>query len=233
MLASKWPFGYFASPRAQCKRLLSGLPLSANIVCTHRERDPLRETNKSVDDALVADACTTLHAGGVIAYPTEAVWGLGCDPFNQAAFVRLLNLKQREADKGVILVAAGVEQLGRLLDALTTQQRERLAKTPDQPTTWLVPVNSQKTVVPEWITGKHNSVAIRISTHPIVSALCSTFGNMIVSTSANLAGQTPAASESDLRAVFGDNIDVYVAGELGGYTRPSQIIDLETMQVLR
>lgn len=176
-------------------------------------------------------ACATLKRGGIIAYPTEAIWGLGCDPFNEAAVERLLTVKQRSVEKGLLLVGSHIEQFKPLLDDLQEVELARLHSSWPGPTTWIIP--DPLAVYPKWIRGTHNSVAIRVSAHPLVSALCTQFGNPIVSTSANLAGQAEIRSRLILEQQFADNIDGIVAGELGDEREPSQIRDLMTGDVVR
>ena len=139
------------------------------------------------------EAATTLHRGGVIAYPTEAVWGLGCDPSNEAAVARLLALKQRPVDKGLILVAGTLEQFHGLLDwdALPTDRSEAVFASWPGPHTWIVPTSGR---VPHWITGAHDGVAVRVSAHPQVVALCDAFGGPLVSTSAVFRPSRPASA---------------------------------------
>src|SRR5690606_18310794 len=141
------------------------------------------------------EAATALRSGGVIAYPTEAVWGLGCDPRNEAAVLRLLALKQREVDKGLILVGASEAQLTPYIDmlALDAAQRAAVLASWPGPHTWIVPASTQ---APAWITGTHTGIAVRVSAHPTVIALCDAFGGALVSTSANRAGE-PAPSRRD------------------------------------
>jgi len=188
------------------------------------------DSENSVQDRQLPEAVDALRSGGVIAYPTEAVWGLGCDPLNREAFNRLLNLKRRPLEKGVILVASCEEQLGLLLEGLNARQLQLLRTEQERPTTWLIPSNGH---MPDWITGQHTTVAVRISRHAIVYSLCEAFGGMIVSTSANTAGCSPATSEQAARNIFHNQVDVYVAGKLGGQEVPSRIIDLQTGTVLR
>mgnify|MGYP000244665103 CR=1 FL=1 len=177
-----------------------------------------------------ADALKALLGGGVIAYPTEAVWGLGCDPDNAAAVQHLLAIKKRPADKGLILVASQAEQLGCLLDALDTSAIARLQAPTDVPTTWLLPHGD---AVSPWITGRHATVAVRISSHPVIGGLCNAFGGMLVSTSANPASRAPARSQLRARRYFSGAVDCYVPGPLGSAHRPSQIRDLITGHLLR
>jgi len=178
----------------------------------------------------IAHASATLHRGGVIAYPTEAVWGLGCDPDNDEALARLLRLKQRDPAKGVILVAASIAQFAPWLEGLPLELHAPLVASWPGPHTWLVPDNGRSHGL---VRGGHDRVALRVSAHPLVVALCEAFGGPIVSTSANIASEPPAMSAEEVRGVFGDGLDAIVEGELGGLARPSTIRDLVTGQLMR
>lgn len=168
----------------------------------------------------------TLLAGGVIAYPTEAVWGLGCDPWDQKAVQRILELKQRPMAKGMILVASSIEQVGFLLEPLPDALRQKAIQYWPGPVTCLLPdVNQQ---IPEWVRGKHRSIAVRVSDHPVVRALCESTGMPLVSTSCNPAGRRPARNIWQVHRYFGQQLDHIVPGTLGGYRKPSQIIDIVT-----
>ncbi|MEX1033971.1 MAG: Sua5/YciO/YrdC/YwlC family protein [Cellvibrionaceae bacterium] len=168
--------------------------------------------------------------GEVIAYPTEAVWGLGCDPHSQAAVNKLLELKNRSVDKGLILVAASIEQLAPYLNDLSTKQRQTLENSWPGPVTWLVPDNGR---APPWIRGDHPAVALRVSAHPIVVALCHACRGPIVSTSANVAGQPEARDASAVERQFGDRLAALAPGEVGSAAKPTEIRDLLTGVVLR
>ncbi|MDA1370884.1 MAG: Sua5/YciO/YrdC/YwlC family protein [Proteobacteria bacterium] len=176
-------------------------------------------------------ACGHLLQGHVIAYPTEAVWGLGCDPDDRKAVVRLLAIKQRPIEKGLILVAGSLDQLGELLNPLKKSELDQLHATWPGPVTWLIP--DTKRLIPSWIKGCHESVAIRVSAHPVVQALCLQFGKLLVSTSANEAGAPPVKSLADLKQRFADKIDYIIEGELGTSPAPTEIRDLQTGQVFR
>ena len=179
-----------------------------------------------------ADAAQALHRGGVIAYPTEAVWGLGCDPFAEAAVMRLLAIKQRPVDKGVILVAGALEQFEGLLDwsLLPTDRSEAVFATWPGPHTWIVPATGR---VPHWITGTHEGVAVRLSAHPTVVAVCAAFGGPIVSTSANIGGEPPAFTRAALDASLLAQLDGITDGETGGLAAPTPIRDARTGAQLR
>lgn len=177
-------------------------------------------------------AAQLLHDGGVIAYPTEAVWGLGCDPCNQSAVLRLLALKQREVEKGLILIAADETQLAPYLDmtALTAAQRAVVRASWPGPYTWIVPASTN---APAWITGAHTGIAVRVSAHPTVIALCNAFGGALVSTSANRAGEPAPASRDELDDLIIAGVQAVTAGETSGLQRPTAIRDARSGDTLR
>lgn len=182
----------------------------------------------------LAQAVHTLQQGNVLAYPTEAVWGLGCDPYNAQAFDKILTLKNRPIEKGVILVAATMQQAEPFLTTLTESQKDHISQTwhssseQQQATTWLVPLSP---AVPPWISGQHHQVAIRITHHPLVQQLCQAFGGAIVSTSANPASYPPALHAEQIMAYFGDM--AILSGQLGSCQVPSKIVDIVTGAVIR
>ncbi len=175
-------------------------------------------------------AANALHTGGIIAYPTEAVWGVGCDPFDRDAVLQLLQMKQRDWRKGVILVAADMAQLQPYLHGLEDRYLQTLRASWPGPNTWLVPDNG---TAPDWITGGRDTLALRVSAHPVVVALCRQFGAPIVSTSANPAGKSPARSLLDVRRYFGNRLDVVVPGALGGLQNPTQIRNVTSGEICR
>ncbi|WP_158774764.1 L-threonylcarbamoyladenylate synthase [Cobetia sp. L2A1] len=180
----------------------------------------------------VADAADCVRRGAIVAYPTEAVWGLGCDPDNGEALARLIQLKSRDAAKGLILIAGDIAQLEPWLVGISTTQREQLVASWPGPFTWLVPDNGRAHPL---LRGEHVSLAVRVSDHPLVQALCAAFDGPLVSTSANRAGEAPAMSIDEIRGTFGTSLvdDVILDGPLGGYVRPSTIRDLATGMILR
>ena len=182
--------------------------------------------------ANIADAVAALHRGGVVAYPTEAVWGLGCDPRDEAATLRLLALKQREVGKGLILIAADEAQLAPFvdMDALDAGQCDAVRASWPGPNTWIVPASAD---APAWITGDHDGIAVRVSAHPVVVALCEGFGGALVSTSANIATlpSPRTRAELDLRIVAG--VDSVAPGETGGLLQATPIRDARDGRNLR
>ncbi len=167
---------------------------------------------------------------GVIAYPTEAVYGFGCSPESEIGLSRILSIKQRDWRKGMILVASHIDQVIPYISAAGLDFVDCLLETRDYPVTWLLPVEPQ---VSPLLRGTHPKIAIRISSHPTVKALCETANSAIVSTSANRAGQPPLVSAHQVRCQFQDDLDQVVAGNVGGFSKPSAIIDAETQTMIR
>ena len=220
----------------------------------------------------VVEAARWLQQGQLLAYPTESVWGIGCDPFNQQAVQQLLAIKQRPLEKGMIVVTDSASRLTALLDYLSDEQRQLVLDSwrndsnsdadTKQAHTWLLPLAPNLPVaIPAWITGTHNSVAVRVIDHPFVQQLCqqvvsahNPYG-FVVSTSCNPSGQPPALSLADAQSYFLNNNNVanisphlytndsaningneqvgYLKGETLGYLLPSQISDALTGQVIR
>ena len=177
-------------------------------------------------------AVVALQGGGVIAYPTEAVWGLGCNPFDEAAVMRLLALKQREVGKGLILIAGALDAFEHLLDwdALPTDRREAVFATWPGPHTWIVPASGR---VPHWITGMHDGVAVRVSAHPLVASLCDAFAGPLVSTSANRAGDPPPRQRGGIEPSLLGALDGWIEGDTGTLSAPTEIRDARSGAVLR
>ena len=174
----------------------------------------------------LAQAANVLHQGGIVAYPTESCFGLGCDPANESTVLRLLGLKQRDVEKGLILIAGTVEQLS---PYVATLPRKALVTWPG-PYTWLLEPTPS---APAWITGNHARIAVRVTAHPPAAALCRQDGIAIVSTSANHAGQSPAKSHDEVSRCFGNEIDYVLPGEIGKLERPTPITDGVTGKIIR
>ena len=178
----------------------------------------------------VEQAAASLRHGAIIAYPTEAVYGLGCDPMNEAAVRRVLKLKKRPARLGLILIADEFMRFSRFVRPVGPEAMERAMSAWPGPVTWLFP---RAEGVPDWLAGSHPTVAVRITAHPVCRALCAAFGGAIVSTSANSSREAPARTAAEVEAYFGPALDGIVEGELGKGSRPSEIRDLESGRILR
>lgn len=187
--------------------------------------------SRNENRAALSDVLQALQQEEVIAYPTEAVFGLGCDPDSEKAVNALLALKQRPWQKGLILIAANYEQLKPYVDdaALTDSQRETIFSVWPGPVTWVIPTRPE---TPRWLTGSFDSLAVRVSDHPLVQQLCSQYGKPLVSTSANLSGQEPCLTTEEVRIQFGSSLPV-LAGLVGGRLNPSEIRDALTGKQFR
>ena len=177
---------------------------------------------------ILKQAASVCHQGGVFAYPTESVYGLGCDPLDHQAVQYLLTLKNRPVEKGLILIAAQLQQLMPFVD-ISQQQLDLIVQT-SQATTWLV---KKSALTPSWISGQHDKLAIRLSRHPIARDLCNSIGHAIVSTSANPAGKPPAKTQLMVRHYFGDDIDFIVPGDVGSLGKPTEIRDMDSGDIIR
>lgn len=175
-------------------------------------------------------AARALRAGGIVAYPTEAVFGLGCDPQNGAAVERLLALKGRAASKGLILIAAHLDQLEPFIPPLAGPWREAILASWPGPATWVLPARPG---TPAWLGGGRPTLAVRVSAHPLAAALCQTWGSALVSTSANLSGRPPARTALQVRRRLGRAVDLILAGACGPARRPTPIRDGRTGALLR
>jgi len=178
----------------------------------------------------ISHAVHQLHLQGVIAYPTEAVWGLGCDPYSYSAVAKILNLKNRPERKGLILIACNWQQFAPFTEGLTSSQLARLQQSNNKPTTWLIPHNG---AAPKWIVGDHDTLAVRVSSHPLAASLCQLFGGPIVSTSANPQGLSEATEALKVRRYFGRAVDGITPGTVGKASAPSEIRHLLTDRVIR
>ena len=179
----------------------------------------------------IRQAARVIEAGGIVSYPTEAVYGFGCDPANSGAVQEILRLKRRPAAAGLILIAAELHQLEGWIAPSSTELHQLIdSGLAANGVTWAVRAGP---LTPEWITGGRPTVAVRITRHPIAAALCREAGMPIVSTSANHRGAQPARSARAVRWAFGTDIDFILPGQTGRRQNPSEIRDAHTGTVLR
>lgn len=177
-------------------------------------------------------AAAHVHEGGVLAYPTEAVYGLGCDPHDRAAFDALFALKERPPTQGVLLIAADFAQVEPYidLDAVPEAVMAQVHATWPGPNTWVFPRSAR---VPDWVAGAHAGIALRVTAHPPAARLCRAFGAPLVSTSANPHGQPPARDVATLSRYFDDRLAAALDAPLGGQDRPTVIRDALTGAIIR
>jgi len=176
---------------------------------------------------IIARAADVLLGGGVIAYPTEGVFGLGCMPDNAEALRRLLTIKQRDPAKGLILIASDEKQLQGWIDpdcdAIPRAE-------PSSPVTWIAPSGPLASPL---VRGANDGLAVRLTSNPTAAAICDAVSSPIVSTSANIAGKPAAQNQFVLRRNFAACVDYIVPGDCGPSTGPSEIRDLVTGKILR
>lgn len=176
------------------------------------------------------DAASVLRDGGVIAYPTEAVFGLGCDPRNQDALERIIRIKGREAHKGFILIGGDLQHVIPYLAPITAQWRQQIDTLWPGPVTLVIPC---ATDTPELLSGGRDTLAVRVSDHPEVRQLCDDFDGAIVSTSANRSGQEPCRDSAAVIRTFGEELDAIIDAPVGTLDKPTRIIDVRSGKRLR
>lgn len=182
------------------------------------------------DSEGIAKAAALLRGGGVLAYPTEGVYGLGCDPDDRAAFERIFAIKRRPPEQGVLLIAADFEQLGDWIGDAPAAALERARAAWPGPHTFIFPRSPR---VPAWVAGTHAGIALRVTAHAPSAALCRAFGGPIVSTSANRHGEPPAMDAAAIVAAFGSEVDGVLDAPLGGLARPTSITDAVSGAIIR
>jgi L-threonylcarbamoyladenylate synthase len=178
----------------------------------------------------INNAARIINSGGVVAYPTESVYGLGCNPASTAAVQRLLDLKARDPLKGLILIAANQQQLSSWLAPLTRQWQQRLDKDWPGAVTFVVPAADGTSPL---ITGGRDTIAVRVSANPLVQALCTAGGHALISTCANVSGEPVLTSINALNKRFGQTLDGIVEGALGGLDKATAIYDVRSGKQLR
>ncbi len=171
-----------------------------------------------------------MHRGGILAYPTEAVFGLGCDPLNEQSVLRLIALKQRSIHKGLILIGADMQHIRPFMQPVDNSVMQRLQDSWPGPATWLLPAAKW---VPYWLTGQHDNIALRLTAHPVAAAVCRAFGGAIISTSANLNKRPPARTPLQARIRCANQPDMILSASTGQLDSPTPIRDALTGQSIR
>ena len=171
-----------------------------------------------------------IREGGVVAYPTESCFGLGCNPRHYTGVKKILMLKRRSASKGLILIGADYSQFSPYVKNLPDELITKMASSWPSSTTWLVPAASW---VPSWLKGNSDKIALRIPAHRLARQLCRYCGHALVSTSANRSGQRSARHAIHVRRIFSNTVDFIVDAKCGTADRPSTIIDLLSGKIMR
>lgn len=187
-------------------------------------------SESTIDPGQLSQAVDVLRRGGVIAYPTEGVYGLGCDPLNEQACMRLAAIKRRPLQQGVLLIGSDFEQLRPWLGQTSESALQRAMATWPGPHTW---VFARAADAPPWVAGQQAGIGVRVTAHPLASALCAAFGGALVSTSANAHGQPPARDADAVREQLGDAVDFILEGAIGPLAGPTPITDAASGKRLR
>lgn len=178
----------------------------------------------------IEEAAGIVRQGGIIAYPTEAVFGLGCDPENEAVVTRLRRLKERPQHQGFILIAYDFEQLAGYCAQIPDDRMQTIQAGWPGPYTWVFPKSAS---CPTWLSGGQHTVAVRVTAHPIAAGLCRSVGKALVSTSANRHNAEPARTPEQIETVLAQGLKGVVAGTTGGDRKPTVIRDAVTGAVIR
>jgi len=190
----------------------------------------VRESNQDNYQPRFEKALRLLARGGVIAYPTEGVYGIGCVPGNRQAISRLLTIKRRSPSKGLILIASTLGQLESLIELPDDERLGQIKLSWPGPVTWILPAQRG---VPSWLLGPSKTLAVRVTDHPIAARLCSRLGSPLISTSANRAGRPPPTSALRVRRTLGKDLDDILVGPLGSLKHPTTIRDARSGRTLR
>lgn len=186
-------------------------------------------SNESGRETLISDDVAAIAAvvrrGGVIAYPTEAVFGLGCRPADAAAFERILEVKNRDIGKGVIVITDDLSRVAHWLEPVPEAMQAMAEASWPGPHTWLWPARS---ACPAWLRGSHTRLAVRVTAQPVVRALCAAAGSALVSTSANRSGEPPCRDTACVRQAFEGRVDGILDLPCSGADAPSSIRDMVT-----
>lgn len=191
------------------------------------------QSDKVLQAENILKAVSILNRGGVIAYPTEAVYGLGCDPKNLSAVKKILELKQRKKEKGLILIASSFDQLKPYLQPIEKNLEEKLLASwnnPEHAITWLIPAKKE---ISPYIKGEFDTIAVRVSHHPIVKEICNQFKGAIISTSANVSNQEAVRKVEEVKQIFKNKIDFIFEGKTNMNAQPSEIRDALTDKKFR
>lgn len=186
--------------------------------------------NPDVNQFRLRYAADALHNAGVVCHPTEAVWGLAALPDDPSAVAKILRIKNRPWQKGLVVVTDRVDRIEQLLDGLPGSCREAVLTSWPGPATWVLP---DRGLFPSWVRGTHQSVAVRVSDHPLTVQLCAAADSCLVSTSANPAGREPARDQVQAQRYFGAKVDYYLPGRTGALAQPTQIRDALSGEILR
>lgn len=172
----------------------------------------------------ITNAVTALNKGGVILYPTDTVWGIGCDATDPAAVRRVFEIKRRADSKALITLVADVADVGRYSAASPLTAASIISET-CRPTTVVYP--GGRGLAPELLAAD-GSVGMRVTSETVSASICRVLGRPLVSTSANVSGEPPAAVFSEISREIIEAVDYVVAARRDDDTRslPSRVVKI-------
>ena len=168
-------------------------------------------------------AAEVIAGGGVIAFRTDTIYGLGVDPFNEAAVARLKELKGREDNKPILLLISDAEQVERLIASCSDEFKIAAREFWPGPLTIVARAVSE---LPEEITAGTGTVGVRLPADESVRELVRECGGVLTATSANPAGREPARSAHEVAGYFSSGLDLIVDGGEVTATQPSTVLDV-------
>jgi len=169
-----------------------------------------------------------IRRGGVIAYPTESCFGLGCDPKNKKAINKIIKLKKRSLNKNFILIGSSLKHFDYFTNSFNDVTKENLFSKWPGPHTWIIKANNR---CPNWL--KSNSkIALRIPSFSNCQALINSIDMAITSSSLNLSGKIPLKNYRDVCRFLPDQVKL-IKGRIGKNRNPSVIQDFKTKNIIR
>ena len=169
-----------------------------------------------------------LKSGGVIVYPTESSFGIGCDPSNFMAVKKIMVIKKRTANKNFILISASIKNTKKYIQKLTEKELKKANKKWPGPHTWILRSHDN---CPKWLK-KNDKVALRLPSFKPCLDLCASLGIAIISTSANISGKKTLKQYRDVCRLFYNKSKI-IKGRIGNRRKPSTIQDLQTGKIIR
>ncbi|MBT4482344.1 MAG: threonylcarbamoyl-AMP synthase [Candidatus Latescibacteria bacterium] len=175
------------------------------------------------EQANIEEAVNVLKNGGIVVYPTETVYGIGCDPFNRIAYERVQHLKGRNNNKQMLLLACSLSQVEHFTGRLADIPRRLAHEFWPGPLTMVIKPRNE---MPVYLYGDSGGVAFRITSHPIAAALSRNFGCPITSTSANMTGKPTVGTYEEALNMFGKDVSIVIKNHIPLNGTPSTVIDL-------
>ena len=169
-----------------------------------------------------------IRRGGIIAYPTESCFGLGCDPKNKKEINKIIKLKKRSLNKNFILIGSSLKHFDSFTNSFNDVTKKKLFSKWPGPHTWVIKANHR---CPNWL--KSNSkLALRIPSFSSCQALINSIDMAITSSSLNLSGKIPLRNYRDAYKFLPDKVKL-IKGRIGNNRNPSVIQDFKTKYIIR